>query len=245
LACISQVDDVFGQLLDFLDERGLAKNTIVVYGADHGAYHGIHGICEKAPGISSEAVCRVPMIWRVPGITHGGTVNSRFIENIDIAPTLTALCGLTPMDSVDGLDASSLLASDNAELHPVAVTENAYTKALRWGRWRFVHHQPDVNPDGEDVGELYDLDEDPDETRNLYHNAEHQDTVHACRRLLLEWLIRTTRVTTTHPAVTIGGDDGACRRGDSTSLSYPLAGDGTAPNTVQPRFRQDLAENYI
>ena len=52
---------------------------------------------------------------------------------------------------------------------------------------------------GEDVGELYDIEADPLERRNLYHDPAHQDTVAACRRHLLEWLIETTRVTTVWP----------------------------------------------
>ncbi|MCF7853152.1 MAG: sulfatase-like hydrolase/transferase [Candidatus Pacebacteria bacterium] len=246
LACISQIDDVFGQLLDFLEQRGLADDTVVVYGADHGAYHGIHGIAEKAPGINSQAVCRVPMIWRVPGVTRTGMTNTQLIENTDIAPTLVSLCGLPPMDSVDGLDASELLSSDRVPLHEVAVTENPFNKALRWGKWRFVHQQSDVSPEDDDVGELYDMENDPLETRNLYGDPAYRDVVTACRRLLLEWLIRTTRVTTTHPAVKIRDDSQQDYRcGGTIRSTYPVAGDGRAPNDIQPRFREDLAENYI
>ncbi len=251
LACISQIDDVFGQVLAFLDEQGLADNTIVVYGSDHGCYHGIHGIPEKAPGICSDAVCRVPMIWRVPGLTPKGRVDDRFIENVDITPTLASLCGLPPLDSCDGQDASILLAATGDHpLHDIAVTENAWSKALRWKHWRFVHYQPETMDDARDEGELYDLQTDPDERVNLYAIAQHQETVHQCRRLLLEWLIRTTRLKTSHPAVsrdiTAENEKRFKNSPGSGRHEYPLAGDGYAPNSNQPRFAPNLRHpNYI
>jgi arylsulfatase len=250
LACVSQVDDVFGQLLDFLDRNGLCENTIVVYGADHGCYHGIHGIVEKAPGICSDAVCRVPLIWRGPGIAPVGRVDERLIENTDITPTLAALCGLTPLDSADGLDASPLLAGGDKELHEIAVTENAWSKALRWGRWRFVHYQPETMTAERDEGELYDLESDPNERHNLYHAPEHQNTVNQCRRLLFEWLISSTRVRTVHPAAKtdVTAENEECFKigGGAGRYDYPLAGDGTAPNSIQPRFAENCrSPNYI
>ena len=84
-------------------------------------------------------------------------------------------------------------------MRKVAVTENCWSKALRWGRWRFVHYQPEMF-DEPDVGELYDLAQDPNEARNLYADPMHQEVVQQCRRLLLEWLIRTTRVVNCGPA---------------------------------------------
>jgi len=74
LACITHTDHAVGLLLDSLDRTGLAENTIVIYHADHGGYSGTHGIQEKAPGICSDAVCRIPYLWRVPGVTEAGHV---------------------------------------------------------------------------------------------------------------------------------------------------------------------------
>lgn len=246
LACISQVDDVLGMLLNHLAENGLAENTIVVYGSDHGSYHGMHGIIEKAPGICSNEVCRVPLIWRGPGIS-AGTSTEQLIENIDIAPTLTSLCGLPPLESADGLDAAALLAGEDTPLHELAVTENAWSKALRWGKWRYVHYQREMF--NEDVGELYDIAADPEERCNLYHAPEFRETVQECRRLLLEWLIRTTRVVTTHPADKTPVPRPSDGRGENISegqiYEYPLASDGRAPNPSQPRFKKQINKNYI
>jgi len=198
LGCITHVDFALGQVIDYLDKTGKADNTILIYGSDHGGYQGTFGIPEKAPGICSEAVCRVPMIWRVPQITQTGYVSHQFVENIDIAPTITSLCGLPAMETTDGKDLSELLAGGDKAVHEVAVTEFALSKALRWGPWRFVHYPTEMF--GSDVGELYNLEKEPLETRNLYHDPAHQDVVQQCRKLLFDWLTTTTRYVTTLPA---------------------------------------------
>ena len=101
------------------------------------------------------------------------------------------------MDTVNGHDLSPLLKGEDQAVREVAVTENVWSKALRWGPWRFVHYPRALF--GADVGELYNLKDDPTETRNLYHDATAQNTVAECRRLLLEWLIVTTRYVTVLP----------------------------------------------
>lgn len=247
LACVSQVDDVFGMLLDFLEQENLADDTIVIYGTDHGCYHSIHGISEKAPGICSDAVCHVPMIWRVPGITKPGTECNALVENIDMVPTLTALCKLPEIDSVDGLDISTLLTGEQQPVHDVAVTENALCKSVRWAKWRYVHYPNGYMPDHEDFAELYDIENDPNETNNLYFDDNYKEILIQSRYKLLNWLITTTRVTTTHPAISTCVDGSADFRinGTKGKFSYPVSGDGRAPKHLQPRFRDDLHEMYM
>ncbi len=235
LACITHVDHALGQLLDYLEESGKAADTAVVYHSDHGAYSGMYGIGEKAPGICSESVCRVPMVWRVPGVTPTASVCDRLVENIDLAPTFCALAGVDPMTTTDGFDLSPLLRGEDVSLREAAVTENPWSKSLRWGRWRFVHYQPEMF-DGDDIGELYDLDADPHETRNLYRAPEHRETVERSRRLLLEWLIRTARVAT---AFTHAG-------GTPEEQLASIAADGKEVNTAGPALRvRSGSPNYI
>jgi len=226
LACVTQMDDVFGRLIQELKTRGLYDNTIIVYSSDHGCYHTIHGLPEKAPGICSDAVCRIPMIWRVPGKSKAGHVSDQFVETVDAAPTLCRLCGLPEMETVDGQDITSLLTGANSVVHEVAVTENPWSKRMCWGKWCFVHYQRKMW-NGEDVGELFDMETDPDETRNLYHDSAHAPIVEACRRKLLEWLIETTRCRTVHPA-----PENTKLRPDGTvkPQKYKSAGDGKESN---------------
>ncbi len=79
--------------MSYLERTGKRENTIVIYGSDHGAYSGTYGIAEKAPGICSEAVCRVPMVWSVPRVTKKGFVSRQLVENIDI-PRRSLACAI-------------------------------------------------------------------------------------------------------------------------------------------------------
>ncbi|MEM9422831.1 MAG: sulfatase-like hydrolase/transferase, partial [Pseudomonadota bacterium] len=120
LACISMVDHAVGELLDHLDKRGIADRTAVMYHSDHGAYSGVYGLPEKAPGIASDQVCRIPMIWRIPGITKPGSTTNKFIEQVDIAPTFTSLANVPPMPDPDGFDVTSILSGEDLTLRNAA-----------------------------------------------------------------------------------------------------------------------------
>ncbi|MEM6332203.1 MAG: sulfatase-like hydrolase/transferase [Planctomycetota bacterium] len=229
LANISQADDVFGRLLDGLDDRGLAEDTIVVYGSDHGCYHTIHGLPEKAPGIGSDAVCRVPMIWRVPGHAHVDRTCDQLVENVDYAPTLARLCGLPEPDWTDGHDLTALLEGDDHPIRAAAFTEHPLSKSVRFGRYRMTHYPASVFG-GEYAGELYDLDADPNETRNLYTEPDHQGAVAQGTRLILDWLAESNRVATFLPAHFEGNRTLGKRR-------YPLAADGKLARDRQPARR--------
>lgn len=162
-------------------------------------------------------ILRTNCLWRVPGVTPPGMVNPALVENVDLAPTMVALAGLPPMPSADGKDLSALLAGGSGPVRDVAVTEHPQSKALRWKQWRFVNYPEEMI--GEDVGELYDIEQDPDETCNLYHDPDHQDVVSSCRKKLLDWLITTTRVKT---AMVILNNN----TGERYERIYEMDGDG-------------------
>ena len=195
LGAVSQVDAAVGKLLDHLRSSGMAQNTIVVYTADHGDYVTEHGIMEKAPGICSDAITRVPLIWWAPGRIEPGGVVDEIVELVDISNTLCSLAGVDLMETSDGRDISAILAGEPGDNDRIGVTEFAWSKSIRKGNFRLVHYPlaffPDEYPEG--FGELYDLAADPWEMRNLYFDADYQDKVGELRGDLLEWLITTTR----------------------------------------------------
>ena len=195
LGAVSQVDAAVGQLLDYLREHGLAENTIVVYTSDHGDYATEHGIMEKAPGICSDAITRVPLIFWAPGRIDAGGGVQEIVELVDIANTLCALAGVDPMETSDGRDLAGLLAGDESREERIGLTEFAWSKSVRKGNYRLVHYPramfPDEYPEG--FGELYDLDADPWEMRNRYFDSDYRAIVDELRSELLELLITTTR----------------------------------------------------
>jgi arylsulfatase len=200
LGNVSMVDHAVGELLDTLDTLGIADNTIVIYTSDHGDYAAEHGILEKAPGICSDAITRIPYLWRWPGTIQAAQVKPQIAEAVDLAPTLCALAGIERLETTDGQDLSKLLAGGEEPVHAIGVTEFAWSKSARQGDWRYVYYPQEMfakdYPGG--FGELYNLAEDPYEMRNRYFDADCQDRVKAMERALLDWLVTTTRVVGTN-----------------------------------------------
>jgi choline-sulfatase len=95
------VDSQVGRLLDFLEERGLAERTIVVFDADHGAALG-EGGGRYAKHVFAPEVHRVPRIIRWPGTLPGGEVRAEVTESLDLPRTLFGLCGIEAPESFAG-----------------------------------------------------------------------------------------------------------------------------------------------
>jgi arylsulfatase A-like enzyme len=223
--------------MEHLANTGLLDNTIVLFSSDHGAYHGEYGLREKAPGICSESVCRIPLLWHVPKMTRPGSKTEALVETVDFAPTLASLCGLPAFDTADGFDITGLLNGSLTKTRDAAFTENPWSKAVRWDKWRMTYYPESMF--GKDCpGELYDLSADPDETENLYSIPQYAPVVATGRSLLLDWLVQTARVV---GAQTVPPD---WTRGPLMA-PIPQAENGRALNSHQPRFRRDLRMNYL
>lgn len=198
LGNISHVDHAVGELFDWIRNSGLDENTIVVYSSDHGDYACEHDIMEKAPGICSDAITRVPFIWRWPKHFKSGHVVKNVVETIDMVPTLCALAGLEPLQTTDGVELSEMLKGHGGDKNRVGLTEFAWSKSLRKGQWRLVYYPRDMfadeYPGG--FGELYKVGDDPWEMKNLYFDNTYSCVVAAMEKELCDYLITTTRPTT-------------------------------------------------
>lgn len=231
-ACVSQVDDACGRVLRHLEQLGLRENTIIVYATDHGDFAGEHGIIEKAPGISSRAITRIPFIWSWPGHLPEGATCDDLVETVDFLPTVCALAGLPAPDWVDGHDITGVLTGTGDPVREIAVTENAYTRAVHTQRYTLVHYPPTML-NGEEFGELFDHADDPWERTNRYFDPAYRPVVDALRRRLLDWLIETTRWTAAGP------------RGWSNDPN-DYAGDGKVPLPLRQAVQRDAhRDNYL
>ena len=174
---------------------------------------------EKAPGICSDAITRIPWIWRWPSHFPAGRVAEEIVETVDLANTLCALAGIDPMETADGKDLSRILEGQRGQVHSIGVTEFAWSKSVRKGSFRLVYYPTemfaDQYPDG--FGELYDLATDPWEMRNLYFEPEHQDKVRELERELVDWLVTTTRPATVHPVGPFPTRQGTTRYGHTVN----------------------------
>lgn len=180
LACVKGVDDGVGEILDYLDKTGLAKNTIVFYSADNGWYLGDLGLYDKRfmyePGLN------VPLLVRGPGIKPGSTP-SQFVANIDLAPTFLDLAGLPIPASMQGRSLAPLLHGET----PADWRTSIY--------YRYYHDPGDHNTAAhlgvrtathkliyfwkKDAYEMFDLTKDPAEQHNLLFDQADQPEVAA------------------------------------------------------------------
>jgi arylsulfatase A-like enzyme len=108
LGCIRSVDESVGRLLAYLDENGLAENTIVIYASDQGFYLGEHGWFDKR-WIFEESL-RTPLMVRWPGVTAPGSVNGDLVSNLDFAETILEAAGVAAPAEMQGESLVPVLA---------------------------------------------------------------------------------------------------------------------------------------
>ncbi|MFO0953098.1 MAG: sulfatase-like hydrolase/transferase [Isosphaeraceae bacterium] len=112
LGCVKAVDESVGRVLKFLDDEGLAENTLVVYSADQGFYLGEHGWFDKR--WIFEELLRTPPARRWPGVTKGGSASPRLVSNLDFAPTfLEAGRGVPVPSEIQGKSLVPLLKGED------------------------------------------------------------------------------------------------------------------------------------
>jgi arylsulfatase A-like enzyme len=179
LACVQSVDDNVGRLLDWLDQNGLSKNTLVIYTSDQGFFLGDHGLYDKR--FMYEASVKMPFIVRWPGMTKPGAVQDALAINPDFAPTFMELAGLPIPADMQGRSLVPLLKGER----PADWRASYY--------YRYYHDPGDHNTRAhygvrttthkliyfwkKDQWEMFDLVKDPDELHNLYNDPAQKETV--------------------------------------------------------------------
>jgi N-acetylglucosamine-6-sulfatase len=195
LRCLAAVDDGVGMLLQELKRRGLLENTIIIFTSDNGYLLGEHRQFDTKRFAYEESL-RVPFIIRYPRLINAGTTIDALTLNIDVAPTLLELAGAEPLEEVQGMSFVPLLRDRNAKWRESFMAEYFMEKvvprapswqAVRTTRWKYIHY---AGLEGMD--ELYDLQNDRREMRNLISDASAQSTLRQMRTEL-ERLKRETR----------------------------------------------------
>ncbi|TKT86600.1 sulfatase family protein [Dyadobacter frigoris] len=173
LSTAKSLDRNIGKMLDYLDQSGLSKNTVVIYASDQGFYLGEHGWFDKR--FIYEESLKTPFVIRYPGVIKPGTTVEQLILNIDWAPTLLNIAGTKIPADIQGTSFLPLL-------HTPQVTKTPWRKGAYYHYYEFPqpHH---VYPHfgirtkryklayfygGADSWELYDLEKDPTEISNVY-----------------------------------------------------------------------------
>ncbi len=179
LACVESVDDSVGRLLDHLDTKGLAKNTLVIYTSDQGFYLGDHGWYDKR--FMYEESLRTPFLARWPDHIPAGTTNSSMVLNIDYAPTFLAAANQPVPADMQGRNALNVLGGKAPSDWRTSMYYRYYDypgahkvqphHGVRTATHKLIHF-PKIGQ-----WELYDLQADPRELKNVVAEASQSATV--------------------------------------------------------------------
>ena len=185
-AMVSEVDWQVGRILQALEDRGLADNTIVVFTSDHGEWLGEHLRWGKGyPG--ADAVSRVPLLLRWPaGNLQCGRRSSEVVEVLDVLPTLLELAGIQVPPHLQGSSLLPLLRGAEDDPRASAMMEAGGWKSLRTAGHRYLVHE-----DGRES--LWDLDSDPGEYRDVAADRRYGEVLSDHRHRLLRRLLSMER----------------------------------------------------
>lgn len=180
LRCVKSVDDSVGHLLDYLEESGLAENTVVIYSSDQGWYLGEHGWFDKR--WMYEESLKTPLLVRWPGVTEPGSTNDSIVSNLDFAETFLDVAGVEVPSDMQGRSLSPLLHGENPrdwrESFYYHYYENpgAHSVARHYGvtngRYKLIHFYA-LDSKRIDDWELFDLRKDPNELKNVYGSSDY------------------------------------------------------------------------
>lgn len=174
LRCVAAVDDNVGRVLDYLEENGLAKNTIVVYSSDQGFFLGDHGWFDKR--FMYEECYRMPLLIRWPGVIQPGSECKALVSNLDFAETFLDAAGVSVPADMQGVSLKPLFSGSVPDNWRKSVYYHYYEffanqraphmvrrhYGVRTDRYKLIHFY------NLDEWELFDLEKDPQELRSVY-----------------------------------------------------------------------------
>ncbi len=183
LAMTLALDDMLGQLLNFLDAHGLTEDTLTVFTSDHGTQACAHdwGMYQKK--LPYEESIKVPMIVRCPGLFQPGSRSDVLTSPVDLLPTLCGLAGITAPRSVEGYDLSAAWLGQRNAFEQEDVFMMNFTKAhdylVAGEEWRAVRSKTHTYARWlNGLVELYDRERDPLQENNLAGAPESADLEH-------------------------------------------------------------------
>lgn len=173
LATCLSVDENVGRIMKYLEEKGELDNTIIVYTADQGFYLGEHGWFDKR--FMYEESHHMPLMIRYPKLIDKGSKTDALVMNVDFAPTLLDIAGIKVPEDMQGESFKNILENkgktsdnwrENVYYHYYEYPAEHSVKrhyGIRGKRYKLIHFYDDI-----DEWELYDLEKDPKEMKNVF-----------------------------------------------------------------------------
>jgi arylsulfatase A-like enzyme len=177
LACIAAVDKSVGEVLDYLKNSGLDKNTIVIYASDQGFYLGEHGWFDKR--WMFEESYRTPLLIQWPGTIVPGSINKDMVSNVDFAETFLDIAGVKVPSDMQGRSMVPILKGETPanwrkehyyhyyEYPGPHMVKRHY--GISTERYKLIHYYYNI-----DEWELYDIQADPQEMKNVYNELSYE-----------------------------------------------------------------------
>lgn len=190
-ALVSGIDKAVGQMRKTLKQQGLDENTILIYSADHGCYNGEHGFSGK--WYAHEESIRIPLIIfdpRQPSSSRGKRKKNSSL-NIDLHPTVLDLAGVKAPAHTHGRSLAQEIRNEQAAPREAFFIEHNFpfkgfipsSDAIRTSRWKYIRYTDNAAP----FEELYDLQLDQHETRNLAKSPQHMKHLKKLREYCTRW----------------------------------------------------------
>ena len=192
-AHITQVDAAGGKVLDMLEALGLDEDTIVIWTTDHGDALASHGGQWDKGSYMTEEVMRVPLAIKAPGIAQPGSICNALVNTVDIPETLVDFAQTAFTEPIDGRSLVPLCRNPDTafrkdmlcETYGIGFGNFHKGKMLITHRYKYVWNENDID-------ELYDLEQDPYELRNLIASKDHGTILIDLRGRMLYWLEQTS-----------------------------------------------------
>jgi arylsulfatase A-like enzyme len=166
-------------VLAALETSGRAKDTLIVFAGDNGLAVGKHGLMGKQSLYDHSA--RVPLVFAGPGVPRGKK-SEALVYLFDVFPTLCALTGVPAPKTVEGESLLPILTGKKAKVREsVFGAYRDVQRMVRTQRWKLIRY-PKINRT-----QLFDIQADPDEVRDLSGEAKHVGRVAEMMKLLGEW----------------------------------------------------------
>jgi len=179
---IEHVDAEIGRLLDELERRRLTKDTLIVLTSDHGEGMGHHQMVRKSSFYDEAA--RVPLLFSWPGhIVEDKTDTAHLASGLDVMPTLCDYAGIESPANIRGVSLRAILEGAKGSNRDFIVSEgnNNTGRMVRTEGYKYITYR------NEPVDQLFDMKNDPGETRNLAASARYSSTLAEHRKLLREF----------------------------------------------------------
>ncbi len=187
-ANVTMIDEKIGQIISTLDQQGYLENSIIIFTSDHGDALGDHGCIQKWNMYESSV--NVPLIFWSPQHVPCGKISDELVQLFDIAPTILEKTDVSIPDSWEAVSLWPVIKGESAGRDAV-YSELARDHIQLTSEYIIMRRDKELKLvwyTGDQYGELYDIENDPGETRNLWENPEYISKRDRLLHALKEWL---------------------------------------------------------